>query len=175
MRKPRRIVTGHNDQGRSVLINTDTLENFNTLAPVNVWSNMEVPAILDKTTETAERPSYFAPKNGAYFTMVRLDKPTPEELANPDVERKRLRDLFESIGAPECLTDQTRNAGMHRTPTIDYIVLLSGRLTLLLDEEEIDLEPFDCVVQRGTNHAWINKQDEPAILCAVMMGGVLPD
>ena len=175
MRTPRRIVTGHNNDGKSVFLSTDAMENFNTLTPVNVWSNMEVPAILDHSTETPQRPSYFAPKNGAYFTIVRLDKPTPEELANPDVERKRLKDLFDSIRAPECLTDQTRNAGMHRTPTIDYIVLLSGRITLLLDEGEVDLEQFDTVIQRGTNHAWVNKHDEPAILCAVMMGGVLPD
>lgn len=175
MRTPRRIVTGHNAEGKSVFLSTDPLENFNTLAPVNVWSTLEVPAILDRSTEDPQRPSYFPPRNGAYMTIVRLDKPTPEELANPDIERKRLRDLFESIGAPECLTDQTRNPGMHRSPTLDCIVVLSGRLTLLLDEGEVDLEQFDCIIQRGTNHAWVNKHDEPAIICGFMVGAVLPE
>ncbi len=53
--------------------------------------------------------------------------------------------------------------------TIDYVVLLSGRVTLLLDEDERDLEPFDVVVQQGTNHAWINKTTEPALLCAILI------
>ena len=42
-------------------------------------------------------------------------------------------------------------------------------MTLLLDEDERDLKPFDVVVQRGTNHAWINKGTEPALLIAVLM------
>jgi mannose-6-phosphate isomerase-like protein (cupin superfamily) len=175
MRTPRRIVTGHNASGKSVFLSAEPLEGFNGPIPINVWSNLETPAILDASTETPRRPSYFAPKNGAYFTIVRIDKPTPEELADPDAERKRLQGLFEAIGAAECLPDQTRNPGMHRTSTIDYLVLLSGRLTLMLEEGEVDLEPFDCIVQRGTNHAWVNKYDEPAILCAVMLGATLPD
>ena len=36
---------------------------------------------------------------------------------------------------------------MHKTKTIDYIILLKGDVTLLLDEEEVDLKPFDVVVQ----------------------------
>lgn len=42
---------------------------------------------------------------------------------------------------------------MHKTRTIDYVVLLSGEVTLLLDKGEVDLKPFDVVVQRGTSHA----------------------
>ena len=53
--------------------------------------------------------------------------------------------------------------------TIDYIILLKGDVTLILDEEEIDLKPFDVVVQRGTNHAWTNNGDEPALLIAVLI------
>jgi naringenin degradation protein FdeH len=58
---------------------------------------------------------------------------------------------------------------MHRTATTDYIVLLSGKVRLVLDKEERDLEPFDVVVQRGTNHAWINTGDEEALLMAVLV------
>ncbi len=58
---------------------------------------------------------------------------------------------------------------MHQTPTVDYIILLSGRVTLLLDDDECELQPFDVVVQRGTNHAWINKGNEPALLIAVLI------
>ena len=51
----------------------------------------------------------------------------------------------------------------------DYIILLKGDVTLVLDQEEVDLKPFDVVVQRGTNHAWVNNGDEPALLIAVLI------
>ena len=58
---------------------------------------------------------------------------------------------------------------MHCTRSIDYIVLLSGRVKLILDEEETILEPFDVVIQRETNHAWQNLSDQPAQLIAVLI------
>ena len=58
---------------------------------------------------------------------------------------------------------------MHKTETIDYIILLKGDVTLLVDKDEVELKPHDVVVQRGTNHAWINKGSEPALLIAVLI------
>ena len=58
---------------------------------------------------------------------------------------------------------------MHKTETVDYIILLKGDVTLILDEEEVSLKPFDVVVQRGTNHAWVNNGTEPALLIAVLI------
>jgi naringenin degradation protein FdeH len=58
---------------------------------------------------------------------------------------------------------------MHTTKTIDYVILLSGRVTLLLDKGEVDLKPFDVVVQRGTNHGWVNRGTEPALFAAVLI------
>ena len=50
------------------------------------------------------------------------------------------------------------------------MILLSGEVTLLLDRDEVDLKPFDVVVQRGTNHAWINKGKEPELIAVVLVG-----
>ena len=58
---------------------------------------------------------------------------------------------------------------MHQTKTIDYIILLEGDVTLILDEDEVQLKPFNVVVQRGTNHAWVNNGTEPALLIAVLI------
>jgi quercetin dioxygenase-like cupin family protein len=58
---------------------------------------------------------------------------------------------------------------MHKTDTIDYIILLEGDVTLILDKEEVDLKPHDVVVQRGTNHAWVNNGNNPALLIAVLI------
>lgn len=51
--------------------------------------------------------------------------------------------------------------GFHKTGTLDFVVLLKGRLTLILDDGRVELEPGDIVVQRDTNHAW-RAGDAPA-------------
>lgn len=56
---------------------------------------------------------------------------------------------------------------MHATDTIDYLVILSGRVTLVLEEGEADLGPGDLVVDRGVMHGWRNPHDEPCIAVAV--------
>jgi hypothetical protein len=61
---------------------------------------------------------------------------------------------------------------MHTTPTLDYVILSSGEISLLLDHgEPVPLKPFDAVVQRATNHFWINSGITPALLMSVMVGG----
>jgi quercetin dioxygenase-like cupin family protein len=80
--------------------------------------------------------------------------------------------LFGAIGLPEARVDTSRHPMMHVTPTLDYIVLLSGEISLLLDDgDPIELKPFDAVVQRATNHSWVNTGREPALLMCVMVGG----
>ena len=62
-----------------------------------------------------------------------------------------------------CQVDTRRHPGMHTTRTIDYVVLLRGSVSLLLDEgEEIPVRPLDVVVQRGTNHYWLGQRARPA-------------
>ena len=54
-------------------------------------------------------------------------------------------------------------------------ILLKGDVTLLLDNDEVRLKPFNVVVQRGTNHAWVNNGNEPALLIAVLIDSDLKD
>lgn len=58
-------------------------------------------------------------------------------------------------------------AGMHATDTIDYLVILSGKVTLVTENGEADLGPGDLVVDRGVVHGWRNDHDEPCIAVAV--------
>ncbi|MGI4813601.1 MAG: cupin domain-containing protein [Janthinobacterium lividum] len=62
-----------------------------------------------------------------------------------------------------------RHPGMHKTETVDFIVIISGRLRLVMDEGETLLQPGDVVIQRGTNHAWSNPDDTPCLLAAIML------
>ena len=77
--------------------------------------------------------------------------------------------FFEALGASHDRVDTSRNVGMHRTRTVDYIIVLSGEVDLLLDNGEVHLKQFDVVIQRGTNHAWVNRGTEKALLAAVLI------
>jgi mannose-6-phosphate isomerase-like protein (cupin superfamily) len=99
-----------------------------------------------------------------YFMVASENKAlSPAELEAQSAAR------FAAMGASHCRVDTSRHPSMHITRTVDYIVVLSGRVTLLLDKGEVDLKPFDVVVQRGTNHGWVNRGTEPALFAAVLI------
>ncbi len=58
---------------------------------------------------------------------------------------------------------------MHRTETIDYIVMLAGEIDMDMDDSTVTLSAGDIMVQRGTNHAWVNRGKEPARLAIVLL------
>jgi hypothetical protein len=62
-----------------------------------------------------------------------------------------------------------RHPGFHKTDTIDYAIVLSGEIWAMMDEGETLLKQGDVLVQRGTNHAWSNRTNEPAILAFVLI------
>jgi quercetin dioxygenase-like cupin family protein len=90
-----------------------------------------------------------------------------------DIMQDIAADAFDKIGAAHHRIDTTKHPAMHKTETIDYIILLKGDVTLILDQEEVDIKPFDVVVQRGTNHAWVNNGSDPALLIAVLIDSEL--
>jgi naringenin degradation protein FdeH len=65
-----------------------------------------------------------------------------------------------------------RTGPMHRTDTVDYVIVLSGELEMRLDEGSVRLKAGDVVVQRGTNHAWINHGPAPARVAFVLVDAV---
>jgi len=60
-------------------------------------------------------------------------------------------------------------SGFHRTDTLDYVMILDGEVTLELDRGSVALGPGDCVVQRGTRHAWRNRSGRPVKMAVVMV------
>ncbi|TDI64886.1 MAG: cupin domain-containing protein [Alphaproteobacteria bacterium] len=110
------------------------------------------------------------PKGGVtfrYFIVSPENKNmTAEERAELDAATAA---AFEMAGAGHARVDTSRHPAMHKTATLDFIILLRGAVTLLLDEDEVDLKQGDVVVQRATNHAWINHGEDPALLVAVLI------
>jgi mannose-6-phosphate isomerase-like protein (cupin superfamily) len=94
----------------------------------------------------------------------------PENKSLSAAEAEKIAaERFAAMGASHCRVDTSLHPSMHTTRTVDYIILLSGQVTLLLDKGEVDLKPFDVVIQRGTNHGWVNRGTEPALLVAVLI------
>ena len=58
---------------------------------------------------------------------------------------------------------------MHRSETIDYGIILSGEIYLVLDDSEVLCKQGDVIVQRGTSHAWSNRSDEPCRVAFVLI------
>ena len=160
----RRLVTGRNAKGKSALVDDARIEE-GTLGNYNMWTARA------EGTDGAEAIPFFPAAGDTIFRVVRL--PPPDPAMTPAALDALVEEFFAGVGSPACKTDTTRHPLMHVTPTTDYIMLLSGGVSLLLDEgDPIPLEPFDCVVQRATNHAWIVTSAEPAVFVCVMAGAV---
>ena len=61
---------------------------------------------------------------------------------------------------------------MHRTDSVDYAIILTGEIYMLLDNEDVHLKASDVVVQRGTNHAWSNCGSETCVIAFVLIDAV---
>ena len=68
------------------------------------------------------------------------------------------------------IMDPDKGPGTHSTPTLDLITVSSGRGVLILDDgSATELAPGDCIIQRGTTHAWANPYDQPCTITGVML------
>ncbi len=168
MRKLRRVITGHNERGKSVVLFDDAPRTFGPAT--EVWATDETPASNQGNADAADRPIRLEPPpRGSVFRYFQIAPESATAHLDDKAHADLVREMFTSIGAGNVLVDTTRHPAMHTTRTVDYIVLLSGKVTLLLDEGEVDLEPFDAVVQRATNHAWVNRGNEPALLVGILI------
>jgi quercetin dioxygenase-like cupin family protein len=64
---------------------------------------------------------------------------------------------------------------LHRTDTIDFVVVLSGEVWLTLEDGEVHLSPHDCVVTTGVLHGWENRDDAPCLICGVLLSTRIPN
>ncbi len=171
----RRIITGVDDYGRSRVLIDDNLPNRlihnETEGLHEVWTDPGYQLDRKATIDQTDRPVTIAPeKHGVrfrYFTVA-PNTSLPDGMTEKTY-RELVADVFASMGSANHQPDTSRHPAMHQTPTIDCIVLLQGRVKLILDDDERELEPFDMVIQRGTNHAWEVFGDEPALLLAVLI------
>lgn len=168
----RRLVTGNSASGKSRIVSDAPTPHIVQSGPgrglVNLWATEAGGPDLD-TEDGAARPVRLEPPaDGTVFRFFQL-APAAEAAASPEEADAAAAHAFELMGAPHVRVDTSRHPSMHRSETLDYIMVLRGRVKLLLDDDEAVLEPFDVVIQRGTNHAWINLGSEPALLMGVLI------
>lgn len=136
----RRVVTGHDAQGKSVVISDGTPSQDHPMRGpevgadfTEIWSTDEaVPSLASlPESEPTARPFTIMPRTGHLIRVI--------DIYPPHMGGKR--------------------TVMHRTRTLDYAVVIEGEIVLLLDDSEVVLGPGEVVVQRGTDHAWENRTD----------------
>jgi mannose-6-phosphate isomerase-like protein (cupin superfamily) len=139
--KFRRVVTGHDQNGRAIVSIDEVAKNVISRRPNHascvVWSTGEFPTDCDATTDGGTRPVATTDPNGTVFRLVEY---------GPGV-------------AP-------RN---HRTESIDYAIVMSGEIDMDLDGATVHLKAGDVLVQRGTIHNWNNRGTVPCVVAFVLV------
>lgn len=168
----RRVITGHDAAGNAVVMLDETMtpELGHVLTPQgqenvrlsDVWLSQAIPDDNTGNEDTVEgKVTLEPPTGGAVFRVLELP---------PDSQRNfgQMKEYFEKMGAGDRLDGQ-KHPGMHKTKSVDYLIVISGEVWLILDEEEVCLKAGDVCVQRGTLHAWSNRTEEPCLLAAVLV------
>jgi mannose-6-phosphate isomerase-like protein (cupin superfamily) len=171
----RRIITGHNEEGKSVIsIDGPPARSIGEEAGglFEIWNTDGSGFDTQSKTDRADIDILLSPVTGGTKFRYFQINPIPEGVSQEAIEAATA-EAFEKIGAAHHRVDTSRNAAMHETDTIDYIILLKGDVSLILDDEEVKLQPHDVVVQRRTNHAWVNHGTDPALLIAVLIDSSL--
>ena len=164
--KIRRVVTGHDDNGAAIIARDGDAENVrvraaNGLTSTLLWVEDQTPSDNAGDVDKADREIGVAPPDGG--SVFRIVEFVPDDDSVSNEEMKRELGLDPDDGAP------VRHPGMHRTRSVDYGIVLSGEIDMLVDEDEVHLTAGDVVVQRGTNHAWANRGTEPCRIAFVLI------
>jgi mannose-6-phosphate isomerase-like protein (cupin superfamily) len=174
----RRVVTGHDEKGRAVVVSDGPAPSVHINKAeqdwfsVDIWRTHEMPAkIVNKTEEPTAGPRRQMPT--ANGTVLRINSIPPESEAVRAMTPADSLRVFEGLGNPNAATHGKggRHPMMHRTESVDYALILSGEITMLLDDEEVLLKAGDVVVQCGTNHAWSNRSKAPCLVAFILIDG----
>ena len=172
----RRVVTGHNAQGKAVFISDGPAPAVFDRGPgatavTELWETDATPASnagnADPTVGAGKQQRLPPPKNGSKFRVVEYP-PDSKRVAAIHATGAATDANAKSEGYVRD-TANKRHPGFHKTATIDYAIVLTGEIYALMDEGEVLLKAGDVLIQRGTNHAWSNRTDENATIAFVLI------
>jgi len=148
MRPIRRIVCIDDEKGKSKAIHDGPSPDVRTdparpgFSSTRIWVTDATPARIKGVRETVHLPHTLEPPSGG--SVCRIVAFPPD------------RAFRGGARGP--------HAGMQKTRTLDFCLVLEGEITLVLDSEEVELKAGDTVVQRGTRHTWSNRSDSPCLV-----------
>jgi mannose-6-phosphate isomerase-like protein (cupin superfamily) len=170
----RRVVTGLNAKGQSCFIFNgpppSNLPGVHRGAPaVALWQTVEAHASNEGAAEAAPEPFDLLLARGATKFLTREFAPVPDAVKLSPQERAQRARAASVVSEKYRVGLTSDHPGMHVTDTIDYIAVIRGEITLVLEDGEQELRAGDVVVDRGVPHAWENRGVEPAVIVAVLV------
>jgi len=175
LRPIRRVITGHDRNGKAVVIMDGPAPNIVTSehrpgGRTNMWRTTSAPANYGGAADEAAADVSFTLEPlpmGTNFRISEYPPEPPESTAQIDGKQ-----AFAEVGAAHRIVEGARHPFMHRTDTVDYAIVLEGEIDMLMDEEDVHLKAGDVVIQRGTNHAWANRYDTLCRIAFILIDAV---
>lgn len=168
----RRVVTVRDPEGNAVVGIDGPARNVRVrkasggLVSTLLWVTDETPADISGRADRGAREIGVAPPpRGSSFRIV--DFPPTADLASLD-SAAVIREMGIDHGSATA-GNESRHPLMHRTRSIDYVIILSGEIDMLLDDTEVHFRAGDVLVQQGTNHAWVNRGKENCRIAFVLI------
>lgn len=171
--KVRRVVTGHDADGKAVVASDSEVDGFRpAITPGSefhiLWGADQAPQFPDDGSMTPY-PMYFPPVGGFRFGIFAV--PPGHRQGTPPDDLEAAAAEFEAQLPGLAAYMEPDAPGMHTTDTIDFEVILDGEVWLELDDGvEVHLRPGDTVVQNGTRHAWRNHGDTLCRIAVFLIG-----
>ena len=173
---PRRIVTGHDEAGRSVIASDAPVPRAKSFvhtpgfASAVIWATDAAPVVPHGSGDPTPAITSLAPGvGGTRFLMITFAPDSVMQDPAFDIASAIAEHLAESPGIADKFEPDA--PGMHTTDTVDYGIVLQGELALELDGGVvIHLKQHDVFVQAGTRHAWRNPGSVPATIAVVLVG-----
>jgi mannose-6-phosphate isomerase-like protein (cupin superfamily) len=136
----------------------------------NLWLTNSSPAGFSFTEDAAKATGLNPPDNGTVFRVVDIPPLKPGD------EAKMFQNLMMNLAGDHAPARGVAitNPLMHRTRTVDYAIVMSGEVDMMLDDKTVHLKAGDVVVQQATNHAWLNHGTEPCRIIFVLMDSKQP-
>jgi mannose-6-phosphate isomerase-like protein (cupin superfamily) len=168
----RRVVTGLDERNHAVVLFDSRIplkQDSPVISSTNFWITDSTPPSLSKQ-DTANRPiGVSPPDNGTKFRLVEFAPLDPATEAKLPPEM-----IMKGVNRPPEKGIAVKHPMMHRTRTLDYAVVLSGEIDMMLDDTSVHLKEGDVIVQQATNHGWVNHSSQPCRILFVLMDSKEP-
>jgi mannose-6-phosphate isomerase-like protein (cupin superfamily) len=171
-RSTRRIVTGHDADGKAIAAFDGPVASRQRSPGGNavtmLWVTAESPADVAGRADRAEtKVGVPPPPAGSIFRIVDF---APAAGA-PPVDHHA---MLIGMGIDPATQGYMRHPHTHRTRSVDYAIVLEGEIDMLMDDTEVHVQAGDVLVQQGTNHAWVNNGTRPCRIAFVLIDAKEP-